>query len=98
MIYKVGKRITSDNWQKITNDLQEILNNGDDVIIDFKDTEYISSAGIRVLIMFLKQFRAKGYDFSIINPSDSIKEIFVITGLDNLFLLTDKDKKNLQKK
>ena len=71
-------------------DLDVILSSGDDVIIDMKETEYINSAGIRVLIMYLKEFRAKGYDFSVVNVEhELLKKIFEETGLDNIMLKND---------
>lgn len=89
MIYKVKGRISAVESDNLAKDLNNILTSGEDIILDFSELNYISSAGLRVLIMFFKQFRAKGYDFSIVNANDEIKKIFVVTGLTDLFLIDD---------
>jgi len=97
MIYRAPKKISEKECEKISNEFDIILEEGNDIIIDLKETEYISSAGIRVFIMNLKNFRAKGYDFSIVNPNQNIIEIFKITGLLNILLYQEKDIKELKK-
>ena len=61
----------------MTDDIKEIT-------VDMAETEYISSAGLRVLLSMRKKL--SGVDnFHIINHSDSIKEILGVTGFDQLF-------------
>ena len=91
MIYKTGERLTEKEFDKVSHDLYEILERGEDAIIDMKSTKYITSSGIRILIMYLKQFRAKGYDFSVVNVEHPLlKEIFTMVGLDDI-MLTNKN-------
>ena len=90
MIYKTGKKIDTESCQKLAKELRELMDQGEDLIIDMSGTEYISSAGIREILIALKTCRAKGYDFSVINPNDFVKNIFRMTGLANI-LLYDKD-------
>ena len=97
MIYKTKEKINTQEAEKMEQDLNNILEQGQDVIIDFSNTKYIASAGFKPLLMGLKTFRAKGYDFSIVNVNDQVKEIFDITGLSDIFLLSDKDKSKLKK-
>ena len=54
------------------------------VIIDFKNLEYISSAGLRVLLALKKQFTAEDRDFEIHNLNDVVKEVFNVTGFINI--------------
>jgi anti-sigma B factor antagonist len=51
-----------------------------EVVADFGDVKYVSSAGIRELLSLYKTMKAKGGSFSIINAGESIKEVFEITG------------------
>ena len=55
MIYKVKGRISAIESDALANDLRNIMASGDDVILDLSELNYISSAGLRVLIMFFKQ-------------------------------------------
>ncbi len=50
------------------------------VVIDVKDVSYVSSAGLRALIIGQRTAQAKGGSLSVINASDSVKEVFRITG------------------
>lgn len=50
--------------------------------LDFSKLDYISSAGLRVLLIMYKALKNKN-NFSIDNASDSVKEIFITTGFDS---------------
>ena len=54
------------------------------ICVDMKNLEYISSAGLRVLLIMRKAL-AEDSDFSLINVSDSVKEIIETTGFDTIF-------------
>ncbi len=54
------------------------------IIIDFKNLEYISSAGLRVLLALKKQFSEENKEFEIHNLNDVIKEVFNVTGFINI--------------
>ena len=54
------------------------------ISVDMKKLEYISSAGLRVLLIMRKAVKGDN-DFSLINVPDSIKEIIETTGFDTIF-------------
>ena len=58
----------------------------DSVTLDFAKVEYISSAGLRVLLSLHKLMASKG-GLKILNVSDSIMEIFEVTGFKEIFSL-----------
>ncbi len=51
------------------------------IIINFADTTYISSAGLRALLIGQKTASSKGGSFTIINANEGILEILRVTGL-----------------
>lgn len=53
------------------------------ICVDMKDLEYISSAGLRVL-MIMRKAVGDMDRFSIINMSDGVKDIFETTGFDTI--------------
>ena len=59
--------------------LKENLNGITDLIMDFDKLEYISSAGLRVLLAAQKKMTGHG-SMKLIHVSDLIKEIFEVTG------------------
>ncbi len=55
-----------------------------EITIDMAETEYISSAGLRVVLSICKTLPGTEC-FHIINYSDTIKDILEVTGFDQLF-------------
>ena len=51
-----------------------------DLVIDFKNLEYISSAGLRILIASEKELKAIGKNMEIINVNDDVMSILNVTG------------------
>ena len=54
-------------------------------MLDFADLEYLSSAGLRVLVATQKRVTAAEGALRIVNASDDIREVFDITGLIDVF-------------
>ncbi len=50
------------------------------LIIDMKDLEYVSSAGLRVLLATQKTMDEKGGSMKIRNVNETISEVFIVTG------------------
>ena len=50
------------------------------VIFDFSKLDYISSAGLRVLLRTLKQFQTKGLRFMLTGLNSTVREILEIAG------------------
>ncbi len=59
------------------------------IVIDLTDVDFIDSTGLGVLIGGLKRTRSHGGDLQCIGLSESLKEMFKLTGLDAV--LTEKD-------
>ena len=46
-----------------------------------KDLEYISSSGLRVILALYKSLKSKGGNLKIVNVSNTIMELFSMTGM-----------------
>jgi anti-sigma B factor antagonist len=55
-----------------------------DVIINFSETTYVSSAGLRALLIGQKTAQSKGGTFTIINANESIIDVLRVTGLEKM--------------
>lgn len=55
------------------------------LVVDLTDLEYLSSAGLRVLLGAKKTLDATGGSFCVTNPCDDVREVFEITGLLEIF-------------
>ena len=54
------------------------------VIVDMKDLEYISSAGLRALLALKKTLVAEGKELEIHNLNAICQEVFKVTGFSNI--------------
>ncbi len=62
-------------------ELEPLLADAASITIDFEKLEYISSAGLRVLLSAEQAMEEKGAEqVKIINTNDTIRNIFDITG------------------
>ena len=57
--------------------------------IDISDIRYINSSGIGVLITILTKFRNKGGEVILVNPSEHVKKLLLITKLNAIFTIVD---------
>ena len=57
----------------------------DNAIVDFQQLEYISSAGLGVLVAEQKRLTDSGASMRIVNASNHIKDIFRFSGLNKIF-------------
>ena len=59
--------------------LKESLDSAQELIMDFSKLDYISSAGLRVLLSAHKTMRTKGV-MKVVNVNEIVKEVFDVTG------------------
>ena len=86
-----GKELTITVKEKIDtitapdfeNEINDELGKFDSLILDLTDLQYISSAGLRVLIATEKKLNPQNIPF-LIKVNDTIREILVMSGFDKL--------------
>jgi anti-anti-sigma factor len=55
--------------------------------LDFKQLAYVSSAGLRVLLLAEKTAKAKGGKMVLVNVSPEVMEVFEMTGLSEILTI-----------
>ncbi len=60
-------------------EMNQSLGNADSLTLDFSKLEYISSAGLRVLLSAHKIMSAKG-GMKVTNVNEIVREVFEVTG------------------
>lgn len=58
-----------------------------EVAFDLANLEYISSAGLRVLMTVQKSMIACGGRMTVANPNSTVRDVFDITGLSSVFTI-----------
>ena len=69
-----------ESWAKTS------LDNVDKLILDFKNLEYVSSAGLRVLLR-AEQMMAKRGGMKLINVNENVKDVFDATGFSEILTI-----------
>lgn len=70
----------------------EIFDNAEgitELVLDFRDLEYISSAGLRVLLAAQKRFAQNG-GVTILDPNETVMEVFEMTGFADILTIERK--------
>ncbi len=65
--------------------------------IDLGGVRYMNSSGIGLLITVLTKFRNKSGEVILINPSEQIKKLLVITKLNAIFTIVNNTDEAIQK-
>ena len=74
--------------QQFKDKLYSIVDNSDkDLVIDCGGLNYIDSTGLGIFVGALKKTKLAGRNIHIENIRDNIKKLFIITGLDKLFII-----------
>lgn len=57
------------------------------LLLDFDELDYISSAGLRVVLNVAKLYRSIDWQFAACNMQDHIREVFEISGFDSFITI-----------
>lgn len=79
-------RIDSESAPVFKAEVEKERREGESVIIDLAGVDYISSAGLRALLMIQNAAGGKG-KLKVIGASNYIRQIFVTTGFDELLII-----------
>lgn len=82
----VEGRLDTVTAPELENAVMDKINDVDELVFDFEKLQYISSAGLRVLLSSQKIMNAKG-KMTVKNVSDEINEIFSITGFSDILTI-----------
>ena len=66
--------------------IKDSIDGVEELVMDFKDLEYISSAGLRVLLSAQKTMMQQG-SMKVINVNDIVMEIFDVTGFGDILTI-----------
>ena len=85
-IFNLQGRIDASNSNQIHEKIMDEIESGaSNIVINFSDVSYISSAGLRILVYTSKTMKKKSGTLSICAMSKNIEKIFQISGLMGLF-------------
>ena len=83
---QMAGRLDTQTAPQLEAELKEGLNGVKELVFDLKEVEYISSAGLRVLLYAQKVMNKQG-SMVIKNAGPEIREIFDVTGFSDILTL-----------
>ena len=89
-IVTITERLDTTNSNQLQAYLDELLKSGVlNLIIDFSDLDYISSSGLRIILVTAKRLKAARGEFRLCGMKKFIKEIFDISGFSKILKIDD---------
>ncbi len=85
---KLNGRLDTNTAPELEEELKKDLPNVTDLVLDFEDLKYISSAGLRVVLSTQKTMNKQG-TMAIENVNDLIMEIFEATGFSSILTINE---------
>ena len=85
-LVKVSGRLDTTTAPELERELEDDLQGVTKLTIDFSDLEYISSAGLRVLLRAQRMMNNQG-EMIVRGVNDIVKEIFEVTGFTDILTI-----------
>ena len=86
LVLAVSGRLDTMTAPELESVIKDNMDGVEELILDFKDLEYISSAGLRVVLGARKAMGNKG-SFAVRNLCSDVREIFDITGFSDIITI-----------
>ena len=83
LILKVIGRLDTSTAPQLEAEMNDSLDSAKDLILDFSELEYISSAGLRVILKAQKLMNKQG-TMKLTGVNDTVMEVFDITGFSDI--------------
>ena len=80
-------RVDTVTSPKLQEALAEVMPSDEQIELDFAEVDYVSSAGLRVLLQGQKNAQAAGKTMTLKNVSSEVMKVFDITGFSGILTI-----------
>lgn len=87
VVLKLEGRLDTTTAPDLEKTIEECKNGITQLTLDFDGLEYVSSAGLRVILSAQKLMNSKNGSMKIVNVNGSIMEVFEITGFSDILTI-----------
>lgn len=85
-LIEVSGRIDSMNANQFGEAINSEIDGGNiHIVLDLSSVDYMSSAGLREIVSSLKKVKRATGDLRLAQPSDRVREVLEMAGLDTIF-------------
>ena len=90
LIVSAEGRVDGANARKFQKAVENVISDGDGaVVLDMESLSYISSAGLRSILLIAKGLQKRSSKFAVCSLQDPIREVFRIVGFDKIVSIYD---------
>jgi anti-sigma B factor antagonist len=87
-IFNLRGRLDSRTAPQFEKQVQDFLHSPDShLVLNFNELDYISSAGLRIILNTAKAYKASPYSFVTCCMQDHVQEVFEISGFDSFITI-----------
>ena len=88
-VLSVSGYIDAATFPQLVKEADEVLNSGHvNLVLDLGGVDYVSSAGLRVLLMAAKAIKQKNGKLALYGLTETVQEIFEISGFDKILTIS----------
>lgn len=84
-IYEIGEVLDTSTSADEQKAIVALIQDHKNIALDLSRCNYVSSAGLRVMLYSYKQVKAKGGRLDLVSVSNDIREVMSMTGFDKFF-------------
>jgi anti-sigma B factor antagonist len=89
-VVEVSGRVDGMNAGELGEAISTAIDKGEvHLVLDLSHVDYMSSAGLRELVNSLKKAKKLAGDIRLAQPSDRVREVLEMSGLDTVFRIFD---------
>ena len=81
---KVEGRVDTNTSAKLQEAILKALQKSNKIVINCAELEYVSSAGLRSLLLGHKTAASKGGSMTVINVNEAVNQVFTVTGFSKI--------------
>lgn len=90
MMLRLEGRLDAATSPTVGKSLQEALEQGIGVLlIDMSQVAYVSSAGLRIILMAAKTSKASATGFALFGLQPAVREVFDVSGFSKILIIAD---------
>lgn len=79
--------VTAPQFEKDAEDYYATPENN--LVLDMTELDYVSSAGLRVILKIAKAFNSNSYDFLVCHVQDHVMEVFEMSGFEHFITIRE---------
>ena len=81
---KIDGRVDTTTSPQLQNAILQAFQKGSKLVLDFSGVEYVSSAGLRALLIGQKTANSKGGSMTLVQVADAVLQVFKMSGFSGI--------------